>query len=106
MVEKMKAILDGKEIEEGYIFKYDDCDANVTGVVKFGEWEQDGSGGEYGGSPCYGFYVEVIDLEPMPWSQDTKEEIEEYYPHYNRQVSVLELLRESNIENLEIIKNK
>ncbi|KAF1295164.1 hypothetical protein BAU15_05275 [Enterococcus sp. JM4C] len=30
------------------------------GSVKFGEYEQDGSGGEYRGSPCIGFYGEFV----------------------------------------------
>lgn len=99
----MKVVLDGKEIEEGYIIKYIHWDTNVTSIVKFGEWIQDGSGGEYSGAPCYGFYAEVINLEPTYWSDDTKEDIEECYPHYHKTRSVLEILRDNNIENLEII---
>lgn len=104
--ENMKVILDGKEIEEGYILKYTDFDANVTSVVKFGEWVQDGSGGEYGGTPCYGLYAEVIDINPVSWCENTKEEAEEYYDRYNRQQSVLEILRNSDLRDLEIIINK
>lgn len=34
-------------------------------VVKYGEYIQDGSGGEYGGSKCIGFYVEAINPEQL-----------------------------------------
>jgi uncharacterized phage protein (TIGR01671 family) len=30
-------------------------------VVYFGKYEQDGSGGEYEGSFCYGFYLRAVD---------------------------------------------
>ncbi|MEW4025636.1 YopX family protein [Bacillus siamensis] len=32
-------------------------------LIKFGEYEQDASGGEYSGSECIGFYAEAIDPE-------------------------------------------
>lgn len=32
-------------------------------VVKFGEYTQDGSGGEWSGRQCFGFYLEVVDRE-------------------------------------------
>jgi hypothetical protein len=102
----MKVILDGKEIEEGYICKYNDAYAHITGEVRFGEWIQDGSGGEYSGTPCYGYYVHVVDINPFEWDTDTKEEITEYYPDYLRNISLLKLLRNINITDLQIIKTQ
>ena len=68
----------GNEIFEGDIVKYhDDFDeTEYTSVVKFGEYEQDGSDGEYAPTECIGFYVEVKsyfvlyysgDWEPCPY---------------------------------------
>jgi len=37
------------------------------GIVRFGEWEQDGSGGEYGSSQCFGFYVERMRIFVPEW---------------------------------------
>ncbi|MEK4789498.1 hypothetical protein [Bacillus sp. FSL K6-2971] len=34
---------------------------NYIASVKFGEYEQDGSGDEYGPSKCFGFYAEATD---------------------------------------------
>lgn len=102
----MKVTLDNIEIEEGYICKYIDSWAKITGVIQFGEWIQDGSGGEYGGEPCYGFYVKVIDIEPLPWVDDTKEETIEYYPDYLKNVSLLYLIRDRGINDLAIIKRE
>jgi hypothetical protein len=98
----MKVIIDNKEIEEGYICSYDDTYAHITSEVRFGEWIQDGSGGEYSGTPCYGFYVHVINIEPFSWSDDTKEEVEEWYPDHLKNISLLVLLRDENINNLDI----
>jgi hypothetical protein len=101
----MKVIIDGKEIDEGVICKYCDTYAQVTGEIKFGEWVQDGSGGEYGGTPCYGYYVHVIDIKPLSWSDDTKEEVEEWYPDYLKNMSLLDVLRERHVTDLELINN-
>lgn len=43
-------------------------DSLCRGVVKFGEYEQNGSGGEYGGVKCYGVYVERTSSQPPPWA--------------------------------------
>lgn len=97
-----KVIIDGLEIYEGTKCRFSDAFAVVTGIIKFGEWPQDGSGGEYPGTPCYGYYVQATNLEPLPWTGDTKEEVEEYYPDYLREVSLLQLLRDKD-NNFEII---
>lgn len=59
---------DKKEIYEGDIVEvweslYSDKHSPFMiriGVVKYGEYEQDRSGGEYNGSQCLGFYVDSI----------------------------------------------
>jgi hypothetical protein len=99
-------IIDNKEIRVGYLCKYSDAYANVTGEVKFGEWIQDGSGGEYNGRPCYGYYVHVVDLDPFDWREETKEDAKKFYPDYLNNISLLELLRDNSIDDLEIIENK
>ncbi|MEK4311781.1 hypothetical protein [Bacillus sp. FSL P2-0092] len=33
---------------------------DYVATVEFGEYEQDGSGGEYGPSKCFGFYAEAL----------------------------------------------
>lgn len=45
------------------------------GVLKFGEYEQDASGGEYGGASCLGFYLEtqfVQDEDDEPYEKIAK----------------------------------
>lgn len=90
----MRVIIDGIEIEEGNVCKYDDTWAHITGEIKYGEWIQDGSGGEYGGTPCYGWYVNVTDVEPLSWNDDTKEEVKEWYPNYLKNISLLDVMRD------------
>lgn len=98
--------IDGKELRVGCICKYSDEYANITGEICFGEWIQDGSGGEYSGTPCYGFYVHVVDLDAPDWSSETKEEIIEYYPDYKKNISLLNLLRDKSIDDLVILTNR
>ena len=67
----------GNKIFEGDIVKHHDFGkTEYTSVVKFGEYEQDGSDGEYAPTECIGFYVEVKsyfvlyysgDWEPCPY---------------------------------------
>lgn len=52
----------GQELYENDIVKYVIYSDEVfIGIVKFGIYEQDGSGGEYSGRKCQGFYIEQID---------------------------------------------
>lgn len=54
----------GKEIYEGDIVSCNYMDwKRFSAQVKFGEYEQDGSGGEYSGTTCIGFYAEAINKE-------------------------------------------
>lgn len=61
-----------------------------TGIVKFGDYLQDGSGGEYSAIPCHGFYMEIVDVKPFEGTGLTAED----YPTYLRTVSVLTVIAE------------
>lgn len=53
----------GVEIYEGDIVKggvyYGWKNENGLGIIKFGEWGQDGSGHEYSPETCLGFYIDI-----------------------------------------------
>ena len=53
----------GVEIYEGDIVKCDNFMNKYDAVVKFGDYKQDNSAGEYVSAVCTGFYVEAIDPE-------------------------------------------
>lgn len=65
------------------------------GIVCIGKYEQDGSGGEYETSKCYGVYVKRIKWIPLEW-QDAEDE-EYCLPEYECEKSLLE------VDNVEII---
>ncbi|MEH7736850.1 hypothetical protein [Bacillus pumilus] len=58
---------------------------NYLASVKFGEYEQDGSGDEYEPSKCFGFYAEAVN------KTITDEDGFEVVPDYLLQNSLLEL---------------
>lgn len=84
-------IVNNFKYTSGTRFTWKDAYASCIGILKYGIWEQDGSGGEYPGTPCYGWYVEVTGISPLEHTGDTKEEAEENYPAYLKTQSVLEL---------------
>lgn len=49
----------GKRIFEGDIVKLENF-GSFVGIVKYGEFDQDGSGDEYEPSFCLGFYIELL----------------------------------------------
>jgi uncharacterized phage protein (TIGR01671 family) len=57
----------GKEIYEGDVVEggvyYGWPTEKGFGIVEFGEWEQDGSGHEYGPETCLGWYIEIKESE-------------------------------------------
>ena len=84
----------GKKIFEGDIVQYLACgDFDCQSIVKFGEYRQDGSGGEYGGRKCVGFYVEVDNFTCPDWCEDDPE----YFPDYARQQNILEVFSECEV---------
>ena len=56
------------------------------GIIRFGEYEQDGSGGEYKPSRCIGFYIERIVWIQQNWQEPEDEEY--YLPEYEKTISL------------------
>ena len=87
----------GKKIFEGDIVEYNISDEfDCQSIVKFGEYKQDGSGGEYSAIDCIGFYVEVDNYTCPDWC----EEDSEYFPKYLKHQNLLEVA-----SNCEVIGN-
>ena len=91
--------LTDKRIWENDICQWFDNDYSFkcTGIVRFGEFLQDGSSGEYDAIPCYGFYVEVIKYEPYPDGFS--------YPEYLKTISILELFNSEKKSDVKFIGN-
>lgn len=81
----------GKKIFEGDIVQYNTYDDfDCQSVVNFGEYIQDGSGGEYSGRKCVGYYVEVDNFTCPDWADDDPE----FFPYYMWQQNLLEVANE------------
>lgn len=90
----------GKKIFEGDIIRYNTFnDFDCHSVVKFGEYEQDGSAGEYNPRDCIGWYVEVDNFTCPDWAEDDPI----YFNDYLRQQNLFEVSDECEI--CEIIGN-
>ena len=78
---------DGKQVFEGDIIQYEDeyYYFDVTAEVKYGEYMQDGSGGEYGGAKCSGWYVSVVNAIPPEWDEEAE------YQEYLKNTSIFEI---------------
>lgn len=86
-------VFPNKTIWENDIYRWKNPTyGTCTGIIRFGRYEQDGSGGEYPGIPCYGFYAEVVKIEPYPESGLDESD----YPDHMRQISVLEMLERNS----------
>lgn len=88
---------DGKTVFEGDVieFKDDMFYFRIKAVVKFGEYLQDGSGGEYNGAKVYGWHIEVLSATLPEWDDDDSE-----YPAYLKIQSIL------NIPSFKVVGNK
>lgn len=74
----------GKKIFEGDIVQYltyDDFDCQS--IVKFGNYEQDGSDGEYNAIDCIGFYVEVNNFTCPDWCENDPWRFKDYRKQKN-----------------------
>ena len=97
----------GRRIFEGDIVQYniyDDFDCQS--VVKFGEYNQDGSAGEYSARKCIGFYVDVDNFTCPDWCEDAPD----YFPKHFKQQNVLEVARDCQVignihDNPDILNN-
>lgn len=96
----------GKRIFEGDIVQYETFDDfDCKSIVKFGEYEQDGSGGEYSGAKCIGFYVKVDNFTCPDWWEAEPEN----FPYYMWQQNILEVASECEVigniyDNSELLK--
>lgn len=83
-----------RDIYADDIVKYTDKFAlrEYTGVVRYGEYEQDGSGGEYSASSVLGFYVEAMDGQ-------VDEDGDEIVYDFEKTQSILE------VRNLKVVGN-
>ena len=80
----------GKKIFEGDIVRYNTYDDfDCQSVVKFGEYNQDGSAGEYSASKCIGFYVDVDNFT----CPDLCEYGSNCFSNYLKQQNILEVAR-------------
>lgn len=87
------------KIWENDILEYDgDGFARCIGVVKYGNYIQDGSGGEYRGRECIGFYVEMVRLIPYEWEDESV--ILEYFPYYYKKYSLAEILKQKDVKKV------
>ena len=98
----------GKKIFEGDIVQYiNSDDFDCQSIVKFGEYKQDGSGGEYGARKCLGFYVDVDNFTCPDWCEDDPE----YFPRHMWQQNILEVVDGCEIigniyDNLELLSKR
>lgn len=89
-----------KTIWENALYNWDNPGyGKCTGIIRVGEWLQDGSGNEYPPIHCYGFYVKVLKVEPFPGSCMEEDD----YPEYLKTISVFEMFE--NNSNIKLIGN-
>ena len=81
---------------ENEIYQWDNAAyGKCIGIIRYGKYLQDGSGSEYPEIACYGFYVEVVKVEPYH-GMDVSD-----YPDYLKTISVFEIfLRSANAKLL------
>lgn len=91
-------VMSNNTVWENEIYRWDNpAYGRCTGIIRFGGYLQDGSGNEYAEIPCFGFYTEVVKVEPYPKSGMDEDD----YPDYLRTISVLEMFeRNSDVELL------
>ena len=84
----------GKKIFEGDIVQYQTYDGFIcTSVVKLSKYKQDGSGGEYNGIDCIGYYVAVIEFICPDWCD---EDFCFFHEHLKAQ-NILEVVKECEV---------
>lgn len=74
----------GTKIFEGDILQYQTSNGfDCQSIVKFGIYNQDGSGGEYNCIKVLGFYVEVNNFTCPDWCENSPEKFPEYLYQQN-----------------------
>ena len=74
----------GKRIFRDDIVRYNTFDDfSCFSVVKFGEYDQDGSSGEYTPSVCLGWYVEVFGFICPDWADNDPKSFKDYLKQQN-----------------------
>lgn len=74
----------GNKIFEGDIIQYNTFDDfDCQSVVKIGRYNQDGSGGEYAPTKCYGAFVEVDNFTCPDWAENVPELFFEHLKQQN-----------------------
>lgn len=70
----------GTKIFEGDIVKHNVCEVfSCQSVVKFGEYDQDGSDGEYYPASVVGWYIEVDNFTCSGWAENKPHLFDKYY---------------------------
>ena len=90
----------GKQIFVGDIVRYTNHeDFTCCSIVKFGEYFQDGSSGEYGPRKCIGLYAEVDSFDLPDWMDgcDDEDDYWYYFKRYLRQQNLLEVCEECKV---------
>lgn len=67
-------------------------------IVKLGKYTQDGSDGEYNGTDCIGFYVEVDNFSCPDWcGWDEDDDLSWYFKDFLWQQNILEVAKECEV---------
>lgn len=99
----------GKRIFEGDVVRYNTFDDfNCHSIVKFGEYEQDGSAGEYNPRSCIGWYCEVDNFTAPDWAE---EDPTFFFNSYLEQQNLLEVNDDCEVigniyDNPELVRAK
>lgn len=71
----------------------------LTGIIRFGEYEQDGSAGEYPPVPVIGFYIEFIKYD------FTEDSYCDKYSEWKQKISFLQAMDKSYYAGFDVIGN-
>lgn len=78
----------GKMIFEGDLVRYTNIyDVTAYAAVCFGEYDQDGSDGEYNPERCIGWYASVVGFDKADW----QDEEDGFFPDYEREQSLCQV---------------
>lgn len=66
---------------------------NCKATVKYGEYMQDGSSGEYGAAKCLGWFIQIVSCTAEDWAKDLDIEL----PDYLLQNSLIDVVKSCKI---------